>query len=183
MRKLKDREEITICRNHVTVRVGELEFTKELNCEGKKTHTQRIHENLPLYVKDLDRPGMEISIMSNPIIRNNWEEKFTYLCNILKDEKFNKRTNSDTLELYIQIGELLAKKGWCESVKNKLNLYFNNTVQDLNISILSYMSEKDFNEVLLVEAKRLKEKEMTSRDSQELILQRGDDVMPEMEIQ
>ncbi|CAG8787852.1 1498_t:CDS:1, partial [Racocetra fulgida] len=199
MKKLKDEEEITICQNHMTVRVRELKFIKELSRDRKKTHTQRIHENLPLYLRDLDRRGMENPIISNPIIGNNWVEKFAYLCNILKDERFNKRTNSESLELYFQIGELLAEKGWNDSAKNELNLYFTSSrgklisriakrvlllfntysqnaiqvVQDLNISVLSHMSEKDFNEVLLVEAKQLKEKEIASRDSQELILQRG----------
>ncbi|CAG8799363.1 1676_t:CDS:1, partial [Racocetra persica] len=77
---------------------------------------------------DLDQPEMETPIMSNP---NNWVKKFAYLYNILKDEKFNKRTNNDSLELYYQVRELLAKREWSNSAMNELNLYFNDSRKKL----------------------------------------------------
>ncbi|CAG8844462.1 18843_t:CDS:2, partial [Racocetra persica] len=156
--KLKDREEITIRQNHVTIRVGELEFTKELSRDGKKTHTQRIHENLPSYLKDLDQLGIENPIISNLVIRNNWVEKFAYLCNILKDEKFNKRTNSDSLELRGKLISRIAKRVFLLFNAHGQNII--QAVQDLNISILLHMSKRDFNEVLLVEAKWLRDEEI-----------------------
>ncbi|CAG8854516.1 26638_t:CDS:2, partial [Gigaspora margarita] len=80
-------------------------------------------------------------------------------------------------ELYFQIGELLAKKGWCDTTI-KLNVHFSDSkgklvgriakrvyllfnargqsniqsVQAINISVLEHIAEKDF-ESLLVEAK------------------------------
>ncbi|CAG8856089.1 14254_t:CDS:2, partial [Gigaspora margarita] len=70
-------------------------------------------------------------------------------------EKYNKRSNNESLELYFQIGELLAEKGWCDTT-SKLSVHFSDSKGKL--VVLECIAGKDF-ESLLVEAKRLKDKE------------------------
>ncbi|CAG8763976.1 17114_t:CDS:1, partial [Gigaspora margarita] len=41
-------------------------------------------------------------------------------------EKYNKRSNNELLELYFQIGELLAEKGWCDTT-SKLSVHFSDS--------------------------------------------------------
>ncbi|CAG8812179.1 33539_t:CDS:2, partial [Gigaspora margarita] len=164
IRKLKDGEELIIRPNQVILKIGEQEYIKEISGEKRRTPTQRIHDNLALYLNDLKQKEEIKILITSPVIGNNWEEKLTYLCNILK-------------KLYFQIGELLAEKGWYNTtsklsvhfldskgklvgrIAKRVYLLFNargqsniQSIQAINILVLEHIAEKDF-ESLLVEAK------------------------------
>ncbi|CAG8796820.1 29852_t:CDS:2, partial [Gigaspora margarita] len=138
IRKLKDGEELIIYPNQVILKIGEQEYIKEISA---------------LYLNDLKQKEKIKILITSPVIENNWEEKLTYLC------------------------ELLAEKGWCDTT-SKLSVHFSNSkgklvgriakrvyllfnareqsniqfVQAINISVLERIAKKDF-ESLLVEAK------------------------------
>ncbi|CAG8727510.1 24893_t:CDS:1 [Dentiscutata erythropus] len=140
IKKLKNGEELIIRPNHVTLKIRNQEYVKEINSKKKKSHAKRIHENLPLYIENLKRKGVTEILMSHIPIGNNWDKKFAYLCNILKDEKPNNRSNSDFLEIYFQLGKLLDEKGWSDEALNMLNLYF----IDSRGKLISRIAEKTY---------------------------------------
>ncbi|RIB20212.1 hypothetical protein C2G38_2179871 [Gigaspora rosea] len=94
-------EALLLSRDCVTLQIAEQEVSEYFNLPKKKTLSERIQENMPIYFQDLNRGDLEEPFISIEISGEDW-----------------------ILETYYQMGTILAEKEWNKIARKKLNSYF-----------------------------------------------------------
>ncbi|CAG8757741.1 1172_t:CDS:2, partial [Gigaspora rosea] len=164
--KLDSDEELEIKERQVVLKSQGQMFEKTVEKSDGINKAQQIHENMSLYLQDLDQGSNVEPIMPIETAVRTWKEK-------LKDigeEKIGKSF------IYQQITRSKGRLVW--KIAKRVYLLFSTRrvwymqqVQQISITILERIWEPDFSEVLLVEARRLRDEETHELlSSQELTL-------------
>ncbi|RIB28100.1 hypothetical protein C2G38_2158852 [Gigaspora rosea] len=167
--KLNTDEKIEIKGRQVSFKSQGQVLKKTVDKSKKRNKAQQIHENMPLYLQDLDQGSNMELIMPIETTSRKWEEKLDNICREIKTLNTQVQSNAHVLELERRVSIEDRKRVYL--LFSTRRAWYMQQVQQISITVLERMWESDFSEVLLVEARRLRDEETRELlGSQELTL-------------
>ncbi|RIB05585.1 hypothetical protein C2G38_2219271 [Gigaspora rosea] len=134
--KLNADEELEIKGRRVIFK-SEGQVLEETIKRSRRNKAQQIHENMTLYLQDLNQISEIEPIIPIELTGRTWEEKLSNVC------------------------DLIVERGWSNEVRKELCQRLTDAKKGLliTITILERIWESDFSGVMLVEARRLRDEE------------------------
>ncbi|CAG8802482.1 16111_t:CDS:1, partial [Racocetra fulgida] len=89
-----------------------------------ENEAQQIHNNLYIYLLDLDREEPKNITLNLYIPGDDFKQKLAHICGAITQIQKRTHSNGTILELFFKLGQLLETQNWQPSARRELYSYF-----------------------------------------------------------
>ncbi|CAG8672754.1 4842_t:CDS:2, partial [Ambispora leptoticha] len=118
--RMNPEEELEIKGTRVTLRNQDQEIGETFGRTTKKSKAQQIHDDMHLYLRDLDRPVGFGPVLPVEVAGATWNEKLIQACDDVENLNPRAQFNAHVLETYYKVGSLLFEFGWGDEARKRL---------------------------------------------------------------